>query len=111
MYEIPNLYNISGSANFYNKTDNGITVYRNFLENRTEVYIQKVKFSHWGEIGKVEFNYHLDSGRYIHYTDIENLNNWIDKTILVEEKEPLIIQGSLTDAFGDIYQQETEIPF
>jgi twinkle protein len=111
MYEIPNLYNISGSANFYNKTDNGITVYRNFLENRTEVYIQKVKFSHWGEIGKVEFNYHLDSGRYIHYTDSENINNWIDKTILVEEKEPLIIQGSLTDAFGDIYQQETEIPF
>jgi twinkle protein len=25
-YEVPNLYSISGSANFFNKTHNGITI-------------------------------------------------------------------------------------
>lgn len=109
MYEIPNLYNISGSANFYNKTDNGITVYRNFQEEKTEVYIQKVKFSHWGEIGKVEFKYHLDSGRYVHEYETK-INNWISKNIETQE-EPIKVLGSLTDAFGDMYNENDDVLF
>lgn len=117
-YEIPNLYNISGSANFYNKTDNGLTVYRNFQENRTEVYIQKVKFSHWGEVGRCDFEYHLDSGRYLEENDKE-IFNWIDykkqKSIKAEKefiKElvpfPTI---SVTDAFGEPYNEKDDVPF
>lgn len=64
-YDVPNLYDISGSANFFNKTDNGICVYRNFRTEKVEVYIQKVKFSHWGEVGMAEFQYDLQTGLYI----------------------------------------------
>lgn len=56
-YEIPNLYNISGSAHFFNKTDNGITVYRNFNTGIVDVYIQKVRNSWAGKCGFCSFTY------------------------------------------------------
>lgn len=65
VYNVPSLYDIAGSANFFNKTDNGITVYRNFQKNNVEVHVQKVKFSHWGEIGMQTFLYDLPTGLYI----------------------------------------------
>lgn len=64
-YEVPNLYDIAGSANFFNKTDNGITVYRNYDDDTVEVHVQKVKFSHWGEIGMQKFQYHKPTGLYL----------------------------------------------
>ena len=67
-YDIPTLYDIAGSANFFNKTDNGITVYRNFDNNTVEVHIQKVKFSHWGKVGQQNFTYDLQTGLYIETT-------------------------------------------
>lgn len=63
-YEVPTLYDISGSANFYNKTDNGITVYRDFTTNITTVHVQKVKFQHWGQTGSVYFRWDADSSRF-----------------------------------------------
>jgi len=75
LYEVPNLYNISGSANFYNKTANGITVYRNYKTLMTEVYIQKVKFKHWGQTGCVQFAWNRDNGRY--YKGSPNNDNWL----------------------------------
>jgi twinkle protein len=77
LYEIPNLYNISGSANFYNKTANGITVYRNFDTGQTEIYIQKVKFKHWGETGCCIFAWNRDNGRY--YKGTPDNESWISK--------------------------------
>lgn len=64
-FEIPTLYDINGSANFYNKTDYGITIYRHFNEgeNRVDVLIQKVKFKHLGTIGAVSFAYNYYNGR------------------------------------------------
>lgn len=63
-YEVPTMYSISGSAHFFNKTDNGITVYRNYDTNIVDIYIQKVRF-HWlGKIGFVSFNYDLERRRY-----------------------------------------------
>lgn len=50
-YEVPTLYNISGSANFYNKTHNGICIYRDFDNYVTDVYVQKVKQSWLGQTG------------------------------------------------------------
>jgi twinkle protein len=64
-YEVPNLYDIAGSANFFNKTDNGITVYRDMRNDIVEVHVQKVKFSHWGEIGMQKFNYDKTTGLYL----------------------------------------------
>lgn len=56
-YLVPNLYNISGSADFFNMTQNGFTVYRNYKEDRTEIHIQKVKWEHIGKIGLIEYKY------------------------------------------------------
>lgn len=67
-YDIPTLYDIAGSANFFNKTDNGITVYRNFDNNTVEVHIQKVKFSHWGKVGQQNFTYDTATGLYVETT-------------------------------------------
>jgi twinkle protein len=63
----PTLYDISGSANFFNKADYGIVVHRNREENYVEVHIKKVKFKHLGEPGVCFFRYNLNNGRYVHY--------------------------------------------
>jgi twinkle protein len=63
-YEIPSLYDIAGSANFYNQVDNGFTVYRDYKNQLTKVLVQKVKFRHIGEIGEAQFKYNLQNGRY-----------------------------------------------
>lgn len=65
--EAPTLYDISGSANFFNKADFGIVVHRNRIENTVEVHVQKVKFRHLGECGTALFKYNLNNGRYVPY--------------------------------------------
>lgn len=77
-YQVPVLYDIAGSAHFYNKSDNGICVYRDFETKKTVVFIQKIKFSHWGEIGSCEFNYDIASGRYTTGIYTDSLN-WLRK--------------------------------
>jgi len=63
-YEIPTMYSISGSAHFFNKTDNGICVYRDFDTNEVMVYVQKIRWDFVGEVGCVSFQYDKYSGRY-----------------------------------------------
>jgi len=84
-FDVPTLYSINGSANFYNKADIGITVYRNFgNENQsTEVHVQKVKFKHWGKTGIVDFNWNPKNGRY-HITHPDH-SNWIVKDSIQPE--------------------------
>jgi len=101
-YEIPNLYSISGSANFYNKTANGITVYRNFETNLTEVYIQKVKFKHWGETGCIHLSWNRENGRY--YEGIPNNDNWLTY------EQPKSIQND-TNFLNDIIINDFDNPF
>jgi hypothetical protein len=95
-YEIPSLYDISGSKSFYDKADVGISVYRDFESNVTTVYVQKVKFKHIGEIGNASFKYGLNNSRYYpcdpDYPEnfLENLDNHIkDKLIQTDMKETL----------------------
>lgn len=63
-YAVPTLYDISGSSHFFNKTDFGITVYRNYEQDTTEIYIQKVKFKHLGKVGYCTFAWNHINGRY-----------------------------------------------
>lgn len=63
-YEVPTLYNISGSAHFFNKTDNGITIYRDFQTNEVTVYIQKIRFSFLGKLGSIKYNYNTYTRQY-----------------------------------------------
>ena len=69
LYEAPSLYDISGSAHFYNKADFGITVHRDFGSDTTKIIIQKVRFRHLGKKGEVIFKYNINNGRYVPYTD------------------------------------------
>lgn len=63
LIEIPTLTDIAGSGNFKNQADNGITVYRNFSNNVTEVYVQKVKFRHMGQLGSADYKFNMVNGR------------------------------------------------
>ena len=66
-YQVPNLYNISGSAHWFNIADNGITVYRYYDEDgesETQVYIQKVKHRFIGKIGRVNYRFNLACSRF-----------------------------------------------
>jgi twinkle protein len=67
-YEVPTLYSISGSAHFFNKTHNGITIYRDYTKNSVDVYVQKVKQSWQGELGFCSFNYNTFTRQYEPYT-------------------------------------------
>lgn len=64
-YEIPNLYSISGSAHFFNRTHNGMSIYRDFETNQVDVYVQKVKWSWLGKIGFCSFNFNTFTRQYI----------------------------------------------
>lgn len=95
LYEVPNLYSISGSANFYNKAANGITVYRNIQSMQTEVYVQKVKFKHWGQPGCVHFGWDKVNGRY--YKGLPSYEPWIKERPMQENYEFLNESGIITD--------------
>lgn len=64
-YDVPTLYSISGSAHFFNKTHNGICVYRDFETNVVDVYVQKVKFSWLGKIGFCSFSFDTETRQYL----------------------------------------------
>ena len=73
LYEKPNMYDINGSANFYNKPDYGISIYRYFGDDpRIDFDVLKVKWKHLGEGGTAQFRYNYNNGR------LENINKTID---------------------------------
>lgn len=99
---IPTLYDISGSANFYNKTDYGFTVHRkyderNLMTNEIEVHFQKIKFKHLGEQGVSELKYNYNNGRF----ETGTVDSWDNSNWLVKDVKP--------DFWEDI--SKTESPF
>jgi len=64
-YPIPELWDIAGTAHWRNKADNGICIHRDFEEDRTYIYVQKIKFKYCGRQGETWFTYEEKSGRYI----------------------------------------------
>lgn len=85
-YEVPTLYDISGSANFYNKCDYGFTVHRktndkNIMSNEILVYWQKIKFKHLGEQGISDLMYNYNNGRFEKEQDVKvwDNSNWLSK--------------------------------
>jgi twinkle protein len=61
-FDIPDLYSISGSSHFFNKTDNGFTVYLDGPE--VGIHVQKIRFFFVGKKGLVLFAYDISTGRY-----------------------------------------------
>jgi twinkle protein len=62
-YDPPTMYDISGGAQWRNKADNGICVYRDFDTNITTIIIQKIRFREIGTLGDCSLKYKF-TGRY-----------------------------------------------
>jgi twinkle protein len=73
-YPIPELWDVSGSAHWRNKADNGICVHRDYEKNETVIYVQKIKFKYCGKQGECILKYDLKSGRY--YEDGQQASWW-----------------------------------
>jgi twinkle protein len=63
---VPTLYDISGSANWANKADNGLVVHREPDEDptRADIYVRKVRFKSVGRIGGISLRWDRVTGRY-----------------------------------------------
>jgi twinkle protein len=103
--DVPSLYDISGSANFYNKTDYGITVHRktndeNVMLDEMNVYFQKIKYKHLGKQGIISLNYDYETGRF--NQSGADKSNW-----LIPTKKEMIEQIN----FYDEPREKEEAPF
>ena len=63
-YEVATMYDISGSAHFFNRTHNGMSVHRDFETGVVDVYVQKVKWEWLGRVGFASFNYDTMTRQY-----------------------------------------------
>ena len=107
VYAVPDLYSVSGSADFRNQTHNGFTIHRTFadedkgIEAGTTFYNTKTKFNFQGQIGgQVDFNYSTLNGRYYEKGTEEPLFSLIDNAIAVPVKEAIKVPTmSPEDAF------------
>ena len=64
-FPVPTMYDISGSAAFFNKADFGIAIERDRARGVTRVHVQKVKFRHLGQPGVASFQYNTCCGRFV----------------------------------------------
>lgn len=63
-YEVATLYQISGSAHFFNKCDNGVSIWRDFKTSKVEIHVQKVRYSWLGKVGMIPLNYNIVTRQY-----------------------------------------------
>jgi twinkle protein len=120
LYLKPTLYDVSGSSDFRNQTHDGFGIYRYFEdeENEPKTVFEnlKTKMKFQGVIGgSVEYDYHIPSGRYYAkgsevptFNLIENVEFNEDKLI---EPEYKIQPATAKDAFGEAYNEESDVPF
>jgi twinkle protein len=108
-YEMPTLYDVSGSADFKNQTHNGFTIFRQFETNEKEGYTlfsnQKTKFDFQGKIGElIKFKYHNPTGRY--YVEGSNPEGFD----LTQKQIPQIEVINYFEPNRD-FDEETDMPF
>ncbi len=65
-YGVPTAYDISGSANFRNKADVCLCIWRDVLasDGISELHVQKARFREIGKPGMVQLRYNPATGRY-----------------------------------------------
>ena len=91
-FPVPTMYDISGSAAFFNKADFGIAIERDRTKEVTRVHVQKVKFRHLGYPGVASFKYNTHNGRFVSIeegktSDIPDIipdydnSNWLGKKL------------------------------
>lgn len=88
-YPVPRPYDVSGSAHFYNKADNCLTIWRDAgaedeeTRNTVELHVQKVRFKMTGKVGLCQLFYERASGCFRDLTSSGNnpsaLTRWKSK--------------------------------
>lgn len=65
-FRVPTPRDIAGSAHFWNKADNCLTIHRDQVEGsaEVEVHVQKVRWKHIGRIGLTTLRYNRVTGQY-----------------------------------------------
>ena len=87
-FEKPTMYDVNGSANFYNMPDYGISVYRHFDDNpRMDIDVLKVKWKHLGEGGSATMRYNYINGRLEKLES--NIDQWNNKSYLLDKMPSL----------------------
>lgn len=70
---VPTPYDVSGSAHWFNKADNSITVWRNKEDDtkEVEIHIQKIRFRSIGQLGVCYLRYDRTTARYMDVSWVE----------------------------------------
>ena len=115
LHEVPTLYDVSGSKSFYDKSDVGLTVYRNFNTGNTTVYVQKIKFKHLGEVGMQEFKYIDDNSRYCPVDDagnpVDSPNTISKEMINIQPEQKVIAEDWYSEEESKTEEEEGGLPF
>lgn len=122
--ECPTLYDISGSAHFFNMADFGIVVHRDYEANNVEVHVDKVKFKHLGTRGIALFKYNLENGRYLPLesttTELSFSPNWDNSNhlqkMLAQQQEDIMDAAKIDfddplDPNNPFTPYDGEVPF
>ncbi len=76
-YAVPGGYSISGSANWFNKADVGMTVHRpNLKDHRSEIHIWKCRFNWIGRVGNTTLLFDPPTGRYYGRVSGDEPDGW-----------------------------------
>ncbi len=100
-FPVPTMYDISGSAAFFNKADFGIAIERDRTLGVTRIHVQKVKFRHLGQPGVAVFVFNMVCGRFVSIIesktpDLPNSNPvWDNTNWLAKKLDALAVQGKL----------------
>jgi twinkle protein len=110
LYTMPTLYDINGSANFYNKCDYGLSVFRDFTKGIVQVNVIKVKFKHLGEGGAITLVYNYNNGRY--EPNNTPVYNWDNQNYLHPDTESMPkVEDEYIDAISPFNDYKNEAPF
>jgi twinkle protein len=75
-YPVPTPYDISGSANWRNKSDNCVTVWRDLdpqaHSKDVEIHVQKIRHKIVGHLGMATLEYERHTGRYFEPVTVAN---------------------------------------
>lgn len=110
---IPSMYDISGSADFWNKCDYGIAVGRDYdvenskLLSNGFIVVHKVKLKTLGETGKIEFDFDTMNNRYRPLHGKRDITNWIGSN----EPTQMQIEDPMKPFDPDEGGMTDEIPF
>lgn len=109
----PDLYDIAGSAAFYNKADYGMVVDRDYKRGCTRVNVEKVRFRHQGEKGVAVFKYNIFNGRYQPADfELDGSNNVAFVEEVVHDIDPWIGRSyAMSDLYGEHTDSRNNLPF